>query len=371
MWINYLGICTTFGFLFLAVILFVKPSQIMTANRFLALILFLFGCMQFVMLIWHAKLYQYLMFLISSDFIFLTLIGTVFYHYVLSMLHFKINWNYKKLIHLVPVIFPITYYIYFQCRPFNEQLLYCLNGYKHYPVICSYMNTWAISLWIFYLVLSFRKVQQYQKMIKNNFSELKGINMSWIKNFILVFLAVLLSIGVALTIFSSEYLNEVIGLPTISFLYIFLFYKAITHPLILNNYYIILDDSSSTETKQKLKLSEDEVQTSFLRLVDYVEKTKPFLASRLTIKDLAKQLGVRDYILSKVINEKTGSNFYTFINTYRVEEAKKKLSNNQYKHFSIEAIGKESGFNSSSCFFEVFKKFCGKTPKEFCENLNN
>jgi AraC-like DNA-binding protein len=51
-----------------------------------------------------------------------------------------------------------------------------------------------------------------------------------------------------------------------------------------------------------------------------------------------------------------------FINTYRVEEAKKRLIDPAKKHYSILAIAEEVGFNSKSAFNLVFKKYTTHDP---------
>jgi AraC-like DNA-binding protein len=43
------------------------------------------------------------------------------------------------------------------------------------------------------------------------------------------------------------------------------------------------------------------------------------------------------------------------------------MRNENVINFTIEAIGKESGFNSSSTFFKSFKQFTVKTPRDYLE----
>jgi len=71
------------------------------------------------------------------------------------------------------------------------------------------------------------------------------------------------------------------------------------------------------------------------------------------------------HILSQVINEQLSSNFNDFINSYRVEEAKKMLMNPEMKNFTIASIAYDSGFNTLSAFNVAFKKFTGITPPQF------
>jgi AraC-like DNA-binding protein len=48
-----------------------------------------------------------------------------------------------------------------------------------------------------------------------------------------------------------------------------------------------------------------------------------------------------------------------------VNYSKEILSNKDYKNYTIVAIGLESGFNSKSTFYKVFKKIVGCTPVNY------
>jgi AraC-like DNA-binding protein len=69
--------------------------------------------------------------------------------------------------------------------------------------------------------------------------------------------------------------------------------------------------------------------------------------------------------LSEILNTRLNQNFYDFINRYRVEEVKKRLSENDSGKFSLIAIAFDSGFNSKSSFNTIFKKLTGVTPSQF------
>lgn len=235
MWVHFLSFAAISGSLMLAILLFIKKTPLKTANRLLAIIFICFGYITFVMWIWNHKLYERFIFFIGTDFIILTLLGTLFYHFIISMLGEKINWNYKKLIHILPAILPLSYYVYFQSFPYNEKINYCVNAYNKYPEVCIFMNIFYTVLWIFYLCLSYKKILDYQKMLKDNFSNIEIINLSWLKNLIIVFMFVFLTICIILNVFSNEVLNEIVVIHTMVFFYVFLFYKTINHPFILNN----------------------------------------------------------------------------------------------------------------------------------------
>jgi AraC-like DNA-binding protein len=100
-------------------------------------------------------------------------------------------------------------------------------------------------------------------------------------------------------------------------------------------------------------------------LKNLMEKEKPFKNPDLNIHLLSTQLGVSKNHLTQIINEQLKMNFYEFINTYRIEEAKNLLLNPAYSHLSLLGIAAESGYKSKATFFSNFKKRTGLTPLEW------
>ena len=80
---------------------------------------------------------------------------------------------------------------------------------------------------------------------------------------------------------------------------------------------------------------------------------------------MAKMTNTNYKYLSKTINSKTGFNFVSYINKYRVEEAKDQLRDKNLSHYTIEAIGEMCGFKSKSAFNGAFKKITQVTPSVF------
>jgi AraC-like DNA-binding protein len=60
-----------------------------------------------------------------------------------------------------------------------------------------------------------------------------------------------------------------------------------------------------------------------------------------------------------------GQTFSDFVNSYRVEAAKRKLLDPAFRHLSVLGIAEEVGFNSKSSFNSVFKKHTNMTPSRF------
>lgn len=101
------------------------------------------------------------------------------------------------------------------------------------------------------------------------------------------------------------------------------------------------------------------------KLLEYMEKEKPYLDGDLKINDLAGRLSVPSHHLSQIINERLDKNFFEFINSYRVSEAREMLSDPRKKDFKILRIAFESGFNNKTTFNIAFKEEVGTTPSSY------
>jgi AraC-like DNA-binding protein len=101
------------------------------------------------------------------------------------------------------------------------------------------------------------------------------------------------------------------------------------------------------------------------RIEMHLVSKKPYLNHTLTLHDLAEDTGIDQRIISQVINSHWNQNFFSFINAYRVREAKVLLDNfNQHKSTML-GISFDAGFNSKTAFYDAFKKHTGMTPTEY------
>ena len=121
----------------------------------------------------------------------------------------------------------------------------------------------------------------------------------------------------------------------------------------------------SVKKYEKSRLTPERSDRYLDKLLNFMKKEKPFTDGDLTIQKLAEKLSIPAHHLSQTINEQLEQTFSDFINSYRVEEAKKKLLDPALKHLSVLGIAEGVGFNSKSSFNSVFKKHTNMTPSEF------
>ncbi len=86
----------------------------------------------------------------------------------------------------------------------------------------------------------------------------------------------------------------------------------------------------------------------------------------LTIAALAEQLSTPEHRLRALINKQLGHrNFSSFLNGYRINEAKEKLANRDLVDLPILTIAMDLGYNSLAPFNRAFRAETGQTPSDF------
>ncbi|WP_348705991.1 helix-turn-helix domain-containing protein [Tenacibaculum sp. 190524A02b] len=123
------------------------------------------------------------------------------------------------------------------------------------------------------------------------------------------------------------------------------------------------------ETDSSLSKDQQErYRESFSEIDSFIRKEKKFLLSKYTLQNLSEDYDLSPSTLSLIINTIANKSFIDYINEMRVEQAKNLLLNPDYENYTIASIGLESGFNSKSTFFTVFKKHTGLTPFTYRNN---
>jgi AraC-like DNA-binding protein len=97
-----------------------------------------------------------------------------------------------------------------------------------------------------------------------------------------------------------------------------------------------------------------------------MEDQKLYRQQRLTISVLAARLGIPEYRLRRHINQKLGHrNFNSFVNGYRLAEARTALADPTQAEVPILTIALDAGFQSLAPFNRAFKATAGLTPSEY------
>ena len=98
-----------------------------------------------------------------------------------------------------------------------------------------------------------------------------------------------------------------------------------------------------------------------------LNESQLFLKPGLTIVQLSKQTNIPVHHLSVLFNKYWGRGFNDYINICRIEYLQKNIDTSSWKNLTIEARGREAGFNSRITLFKAIKKHTGQSPSIFFE----
>jgi YesN/AraC family two-component response regulator len=125
----------------------------------------------------------------------------------------------------------------------------------------------------------------------------------------------------------------------------------------------MLRNQAEKNRYEKSKIKNLDLNGILERLKNLMEEKKFFINEDICLNMLARELDIESYQLSQIINENFNKNFNSFINTYRIEEAKKLLLKEGER--TIFSISYAVGFNSPAPFYEWFQKLTGVSPSRF------
>lgn len=126
-----------------------------------------------------------------------------------------------------------------------------------------------------------------------------------------------------------------------------------------------LTDSTVPQEKEKPLsiLTDNEVLQYKEQLDQLLNKDRLFLNPSLSLRLLAKHLRIHANKLSLLLNEYYRKNFNEYINSFRLEEFKKRATDPDNSNLTLLGLAFESGFNSKTVFNTFFKKSTGMSPR--------
>lgn len=117
--------------------------------------------------------------------------------------------------------------------------------------------------------------------------------------------------------------------------------------------------------KESFVMGDDKINSLYTELCRLMENERLYTEAQLTREKMAERLGTNRTYLIKVIKEKTNMNYLQFVNSYRINEAIKILSNKDMVSYPLKQIWSDLGFSSPSTFFKLFQQAVGITPSTY------
>jgi len=370
---SVLDIILLFGIsigLFISTALLLLKKQNVKANRILAAILILAVIMLLGRLFFLRYFKSMLLFRIGT-----TVDGTVFIFgplvlYFLNTLLFKNSDNKTfKLMHLLPAFLYACFAVWTYTLSIETYYNRVITG--QFGKFYFFVEILGLLTNSFFVYQSFKTLKNYGASIHKSLSFNQGI-----VKFTYYFLgAYTLSISLWSISFINTYIlknysrflsYDMVWISIPVFIYIIGFY-VLTQPEIFKV-------TSETEVKPKKvasnRIPKHKIAALKTDLNHLLKEEKIYHKNDLSLTDLARELNVSTNDLSWLINTNFNTNFYEYINKYRVEEFIERIKNGDSKKHTISAVSLDVGFNSKSTFYKAFKLITNTTPGEYIRAID-
>ncbi|MDT7831899.1 helix-turn-helix domain-containing protein [Flavobacteriaceae bacterium S356] len=350
-WIIILSLFSLLGFV-LSTIFFFKKEEF---NKLFAILIFMFAFNVFFNILFWSQLETRLYaFFHMSYFVPLSLYGGLFYLYLRSIVSKK-PLTKKDAVHFIPFLFVMVLHSgFYFLKPSIKYQVFSERRSLDYIIQVPYLEQVLVLLLLIYTIVIYQK-------FKGAFKNDKELNL-WVHWTIIGF------IGFTLSFIVYEILM-LTGILKVEHDYMITICSAIFIGIIsylVNIYPAVFNGKSIKDTLpfvkyKKTGLRKEESSILKEKLEEIIATERPYLNCDLRLMHLAQMLEIPRHHASQVINEHYNTNFFDFINHYRVKESEKLLKT-EVQHYTMESIAYQSGFNNKVSFYKAFKRFNGVTP---------
>lgn len=308
--------------------------------------------------------------------------GPLLLWYTRSLIYKDYHLRAKDIIYLLPFIAYAGYQLlfYYSLDVSDKVTIQEEYDLSVAPQIMNYVTLFRELFRVALGVICLIEIKRYTQHIRTNFSDIDKIDLTWLKILVIGFLAirfwaVLVAAMIILSISFGISTNfEVMGLAGnyITFLLVsILIFFGLGHSSVFEGLELRPPQEPETaKDEQEPEGHKDKIKPEMIeQLAHYMEHEKPYLTPALTLEKLASQLRLQPRLLSNIINRHFDCNFFEFINSYRVEEAKRMLADKKYDDKNMLDIMLDVGFNSKATFNTLFKRKSGMTPSEYRKSV--
>lgn len=237
-------------------------------------------------------------------------------------------------------------------------LLPILLQATHIEIFYDILVGWSAVYGLYYAVWTLMTIPKYHKMLRERFSYDENINLNWLRTILGSFF-IILTLWVMDSLIVNLYLECVYLIGTM-IIWMFILSSIYRHESVISE--LSVAESPSDEPAAEVNPETDEIG---IRIEHLMLVQRAYLMPTLKISDVARQIGSNRTYVSSWFNRSRQSTFFSYVNQLRIKHACELLNTT---NIPLEAIAQESGFNSKSSFYRIFKNLKRCTPNEYRDN---
>ncbi len=289
--------------------------------------------------------------------------GPLLLLYVIALTEDAFKLVRRHLLHLIPTALALAWLalfgidstdLRFRTLGMSENQRQIANGVWHFIKVMPF----------FYALAAVNRVRLYRISLHNQYSTFSSTEPDWLNTLSLGFLftwsfSILVHVIANTVAIAEPQIADVFGIAENYVIFILinaLFINSVAH-----THKLLTTKPESPKEKAEEKITDAAIQ----KVQEGMEIQKLFLKQNLNIEEFSKRIQLSVKEVSAVINKHYGTNFFEFMNSYRIEEAKRLLSDSHNADMTVMDVLLQAGFNSKSAFHRFFNRLVGMSPTEY------
>jgi AraC-like DNA-binding protein len=363
---------------FWAVVLLITKRENNRAKFFLGIFMFVAFLLYFSHAVFFQRLFSFYTY-VDPVYIFSSLSVYPFYFWYIKLLSVETHYRWYNLRLLVPaLVFSVISAVLYVLMTESEQNEYIqifllknktdvstslLVQLQKYNYIVSRL-IFAIQVFYF-LYYGSKLVRSYHKKIENFYSNLESKSILWV-NILLYSLVITSLMSITFNFIGRSFFmgsKTLLIFPSLIFSILLFLIGLLGY---MQNHTVI-DLELDEEKNNDLNSKNDNVGKLNEKLLNLFKNEAIYKNPDLKITQVSELLHTNRTYISKHINTEFSCTFSDFVNRYRIEEAKRLLTSESSKGYSLNYISEKSGFGSMGSFMRVFRDMEGITPGQYRE----
>ncbi|TAP39437.1 AraC family transcriptional regulator [Alteromonas sp. KUL49] len=213
-----------------------------------------------------------------------------------------------------------------------------------------------------YLFAALKLHSQHRNQLMDKYSAIEQRAMEWLRVMMILWglVWVMYTANYVATFTGIKWLSLGVVLPVLELLILVAFTNLALKQVVLTDAEKV--DPTAKPQPRVSVISVEKMEEIAHKLRASMEVDELFKDEDLSLNRLSIEISISENYISETLSQCLHTNFFQFVNGYRIDEAKQLLLNSD---MLVSSIAYEVGFKSKSTFNSAFKKLVGSTPTAF------
>ncbi len=272
----------------------------------------------------------------------------------------------RFLTHVLPAAFVLSLIFFLDITtPRMNSYQFVWFNTSVFSVTSSLMFYFVNLIAVGYVLFTQIIIKRYHRRLQEYYSSFSTVELNW-----LLVMCICFTLGWSWYLVMAAVADHIGGSTAdlIGSLYNYLVFVLI-NILFVYTFFYSRNKLSSKPFVEKVREKNDYSEQDVIKVEEGISKLNLHLEANINIEEFSRKVGLPNKTVSLILNKRLKTKFFEFINTHRVEEAKRLLADPALNHYNVMDILLMAGFNNKSSFHRFFNRSVEISPSEYRKRM--